>query len=259
MSRVSILALALGLAASSLALTASAATPSANTPSAAITAAIADVNRPQADRDRDGDRKPAEMLAFAGVKPGDKVVDFMPGAGYFTRLFAKAVGPKGRVYTLLPGELATRSQKAVDGQKALAQDKAYGNIVPLVQPVNAPVFPEKVDVVWTSQNYHDLHDAFLGPADVAAVNKAIFDALKPGGVYIVLDHAGDKGSGLRDTETLHRIDPETVKKEVEAAGFVLDGEDDALRNSADNHSLKVFDPSLRGHTDQFVFKFRKPK
>jgi predicted methyltransferase len=255
MSRVSVIALALGLAASSLALTASAATA----PSAAITAAVADSNRPQADKDRDADRKPAEMLAFAGVKPGDKVVDFLPGAGYFTRLFAKTVGPKGRVYTLLPGELATRSQKAVDGQKALAQDQAYGNIVPLIQAVNAPSIPEKVDVVWTSQNYHDLHDAFLGPADVAAFNKAIFAALKPGGVYIVLDHVGEAGSGLRDTDTLHRIDPETVKKEVEAAGFVLEGQDDALRNTADNHTLKVFDPALRGHTDQFVFKFRKPK
>ncbi|MEA1650446.1 methyltransferase [Nitrospirillum sp. BR 11164] len=255
MSRVSVIALALGLAASSLSLAASAATA----PSPAITAAVADSNRPQADKDRDADRKPAEMLAFAEVKPGDKVVDFMPGAGYFTRLFAKAVGPKGRVYSLLPGELATRSQKAVDGQKALAQDKAYGNIVPLIQAVNAPSIPEKVDVVWTSQNYHDLHDAFLGPADVAAFNKAIFSALKPGGVYIVLDHAGETGSGLRDTDTLHRIDPETVKKEVEAAGFVFDGQDDALHNTADNHTLKVFDPALRGHTDQFVFRFRKPK
>ncbi|WP_044564219.1 class I SAM-dependent methyltransferase [Azospirillum sp. B4] len=255
MSRVSVIALALGLAVSSLALTAGA----REAPSAAITAAVADSNRPQADKDRDGDRKPAEMLAFAGVKPGDKVVDFMPGAGYFTRLLAKTVGPKGRVYSLLPGELATRSTKAVDGQKALAADKAYGNIVPLIQPVNAPSIPEKVDVVWTSQNYHDLHDAFLGPADVPAFNKAVFDALKPGGVYIVLDHVAEAGSGLRDTDSLHRIDPETVKKEVLAAGFVLDGEDDALRNTADNHSLKVFDPSLRGHTDQFVFRFRKPK
>ncbi|MEA1676744.1 methyltransferase [Nitrospirillum sp. BR 11163] len=254
MSRVSVIALALGLAVSSLALTASAAT----VPSPAITAAVADSNRPQADKDRDADRKPAEMLAFAGVKAGDKVVDFMPGAGYFTRLFAKAVGPKGRVYSLLPNEIATRSQKAVDGQKALAGDKAYGNIVPLVEPVNALTFPEKVDVVWTSQNYHDVH-AFMGAEAAAAVNKAIFNALKPGGVYIVLDHAAEAGSGVRDTNTLHRIDPETVKKEVEAAGFVLEGQDDALHNTADNHTLKVFDPALRGHTDQFVFKFRKPK
>ncbi|MEE3627005.1 methyltransferase [Nitrospirillum sp. BR 11752] len=254
MSRVSVIALALGLVASSLALSAGAATA----PSPAITAAVADASRPQADKDRDADRKPAEMLAFAGVKPGDKVVDFMPGAGYFTRLFAKAVGPKGRVYSLLPGEIASRSQKAVDGQKALAEDKAYGNIVPLVEPAAALSLPEKVDVVWTSQNYHDVH-AFMGAETAAAVNKAVFNALKPGGVYIVLDHAAEAGSGLRDANTLHRIDPETVKKEVEAAGFVLDGQDDALRNTADNHTLKVFDPALRGHTDQFVFKFRKPK
>ncbi|MDE1147512.1 MAG: methyltransferase [Azospirillaceae bacterium] len=255
MSRASVFVLAFGLATSSLALAAHA----APAPSAAITAAVEDTHRPQADRDRDADRKPADMLAFAGVKPGDKVVDFIGGSGYFTRLFAKAVGPKGRVYNVLPGEIATRSPKAVDGQKALAEDKSYGNIVPLIQPVDSPVIPEKVDVVWTSQNYHDLHDAFLGPADVAKVNKAIFDALKPGGVYIVLDHAAEAGSALRDTDTLHRIDPETVKKEVLAAGFVLEGEDTSLRNPSDNHTLKVFDPSLRGHTDQFIFKFRKPK
>jgi predicted methyltransferase len=93
---------------------------------------------------------------------------------------------------------------------------------------------------------------------MAAVNKAIYDALKPGGLYIVLDHIAEAGSGLRDTNTLHRIDPETVKKEVTAAGFEFAGEDSGLRNPSDPHTKNVFDPSIRGKTDQFVFKFRKP-
>jgi len=118
--------------------------------------------------------------------------------------------------------------------------------------------PEPVDLVWTSQNYHDLHDSFAKPADLAQVNAAIFRALKPGGIYVVLDHAALPGSGLSATETLHRIDPATVRAEVEAAGFVYVGESDVLRNPNDPHTAKVFDPSIRGHTDQFVFKFRKP-
>jgi predicted methyltransferase len=107
-------------------------------------------------------------------------------------------------------------------------------------------------------NYHDMHDSFFGPADLSKVNKAIFDALKPGGIYFVMDHAAASGSGLRDTETLHRIDPAVVKKEVTAAGFVLEAESDALRNPADNHTAKVFDPAIRGKTDKFLFRFRKP-
>jgi len=112
--------------------------------------------------------------------------------------------------------------------------------------------------VWTSMNYHDLHDKFLGPADVAALNKSIFDALKPGGVYLVLDHAAEAGSGLRDTETLHRIDPAVVEKAVTAAGFVLEAQSDELKNPDDDYTMKVFNPAIRGRTDKFIFKFRKP-
>lgn len=228
------------------------------TPAVAIATAVADRTRPDADRDRDEARKPLDMLTFAGVKPGDRVMDLIPGGGYFSRLFARVVGPKGRVYLLTPAELLSSHPKAGDAATALAADPAYGNIVALTEAIDALSVPEKLDVVWTAQNYHDLHDAFMGPADPALVNKAIFNALKPGGVYVVLDHAGEAGSGLRDTETLHRIDPEVVKREVLAAGFVLDGESTALRNPADTHTLKVFDPSLRGHTDQFIYRFRKP-
>jgi predicted methyltransferase len=225
-----------------------------------ITAAVADPGRPEADTKRDAERKPADCLAFAGIKPGDKVVDLIPGRGYFTRIFAKAVGPKGWVYAYYPSNIDEIYKK--NGLTFPLTAPLYPNY-PNVSVIHAPaekfVTPEKVDVVWTSQNYHDMHDPFFGPADLSAVNKAIYDSLKPGGVYIVLDHVAQAGSGLRDTNTLHRIDPAVVKKEVEAAGFVYVGESKVLANPADDHTKRVFDPSIRGKTDQFIFKFRKPR
>jgi predicted methyltransferase len=222
-----------------------------------IAAAIADPARPDKDKERDADRKPAECIAFAGVKPGDKVADLVPGRGYFTKIFAKVVGPKGWVYAYFPSDI-----DAIYAKNKLTMpppsDPNFPNVSFIHAPVAKFVAPEKLDVVWTSQNYHDLHDKFFGPADLTAVNKSVFDALKPGGVYVVLDHVAETGSGLRDTDTLHRIDPAIVKKEVEAAGFKFVGESDVLRNPADPHTALVFDKSIRGHTDQFIYKFRKP-
>jgi predicted methyltransferase len=229
----------------------------ADTIPAYIKAAIADPARPEADTKRDADRKPAQSVAFAGIKPGDRVADLIPGQFYFTRIFAKTVGPKGWVYAYIPSDLDDMYEK---NNKPIPSwtDTAYPNVSSIHAPIAKFVAPEKLDVVWTSQNYHDLHDPFFGPADIPAVNKAIFDALKPGGLYIVLDHAAAPGSGLRDTDTLHRIDPAQVKKEVLAAGFVFVGESNVLRNPADDHTKLVFDSSIRGKTDQFIFKFRKP-
>jgi predicted methyltransferase len=218
-----------------------------------IAAAIADPARPDSDRKQDVNRKSLEVLEFSGIKPGDKVADFIPGKGYVTRLFSKIVGKDGHVYAVVPDELGKDADAAV---KAIAADPAYPNVSVLRGPVNDFKAPEKLDMVWTSMNYHDLHDPFFGPADLASVNKSIFDALKPGGIYLVLDHAA--GSGLRDTNTLHRIDPAAVKKEVLAAGFVLDAQSDVLHNPDDDHTLKVFNPAIRGKTDKFIFKFRKP-
>jgi predicted methyltransferase len=219
-----------------------------------ITAAVADPGRPEADTKRDADRKPAESVAFAGIKPGDKIVDLIPGGGYFTKIFSKVVGPKGWVYAYFPSETDARRKNGVP-----PDDPKYPNVSNVHGSVAKFAVPEQVDLVWTSQNYHDMHDSFYGPVDLAAVNKAIYDSLKPGGIYIVLDHAAQAGSGLRDTETLHRIDPAQVKKEVEAAGFVLVGESKVLADPADDHTKKVFDSSIRGKTDQFIFKFRKPR
>ncbi|HVU20450.1 MAG TPA: hypothetical protein VHE09_06930 [Rhizomicrobium sp.] len=222
-----------------------------------IAAAVNDSARPADDKALDAERKPAEMLALAHVKPGMKVMDLVPGGGYFTRLFAKAVGPKGYVYAYQPKEFAPFNKGKPAKVRAVAAE--YPNVSVIEAPANDLAAPEALDVVWTSQNYHDLHDSFAKPADLAVINKKVFDALKPGGLFIVLDHSAEKGSGLRDTETLHRIDEAAVKSEVTAAGFKLAGESNVLRNPADPRTAKVFDPSIRHKTDQFILIFRKPK
>lgn len=225
-------------------------------PSAAVVAAVADKGRPAEDTARDADRKPAEMLEFAGVKPGQTVGDFLPGGGYFTRIFAKAVGPKGTVYAIISEAQAANKDKppAVD---AIAADANYGNVKVVGANFQTLALPTPADVIWTSQNYHDLHLTRLN-LDVAAVNKAVFNALKPGGYYIVLDHAAPAGTPVDSANTLHRIDPGIVKTELEAAGFKLVGESKVLRNPKDDYTKTVFDPAVRGHTDQFIYKFQRP-
>lgn len=225
-----------------------------------ISSAVADSHRPPEQTKLDAARKPAEVIAFAGIKSGDKVADFMPGNAYFSRILSKVVGPTGRVYAFTPNEqIKNCDATETAGSRALEHDPDYRNVVQLSAPVNRFSVPQKLDVIWTAQNYHDLHDSFLGPADVKRVNERFFESLKPGGVFIVIDHVAASGSGLRDTERLHRIDPRNVRQEVEAAGFVFDEQMNDLHNGADDHSLPVFDPSIRGRTDQFVFKFRKPE
>lgn len=227
-------------------------------PPANVAAAVADATRPADDIKRDGDRKPAEMLAFIGVRPGDKVADVVPGSGYFSRLFSAAVGPKGVVYGFMPAEFAQFSKTPLPAT-GTHPDPARPNITFLTAPMNDFAAPEKLDLVWISQNYHDLHDDFAKPSDLAVINRKVFEALKPGGLYVVLDHAAVDGSGLAATDSLHRIDATQVRKEVEAAGFEFDGESSALRNPADPRTANVFDKAIRGHTDQFVYRFRKPK
>ena len=227
---------------------------SAQAAPAAIAAAVANPARPDADKARDADRKPAEVLAFAGVKSGDKVGELIPGGGYYTRLLSALVGPTGKVYALVPqGMLAAKPET----EAAL---KAIGpNVV--VVGFAAPSAPEPLDVVWTSENYHDFHNSRPGgpPADIAAFNHAIFAALKPGGVFLVEDHAAAAGAGPGVTSTLHRIDPAQVESEIEAAGFKLEASSTLLANATDPHTAAVFDPTIRGHTDKLLLKFRKPK
>ena len=200
--------------------------------------------------------KRAEVLEFMQIKPGDKVADII--AGRFVRALSQAVGPTGKVYAVEPAEIVKAHPTAAEMLKKLTADPAYANVVVSSPPINAPGLPAGLDKVFIRQNYHDLHDKFMGPADVPAFNKAVFAALKPGGFYVVLDHADAPGTGLKNTETLHRIDEAAVKAEVTAAGFVLDGESKILANPADDHTRMVFDPAIRGKTDQFLLRFRKP-
>jgi predicted methyltransferase len=223
-----------------------------------IAAAVADGSRPDADKQRDPDRKPAEVLTFVGVKSGAKIAELLPGGGYFTRMLSKAVGSSGHVYALVPARLAD-APADVDFAarvKVIAADPNYANVTVVVEPFSQLSVPTPVDLMWTSQNYHDLHN--VPGLDVGVFNKMVFDDLKPGGIYLILDHTAEAGSGGRDTKTLHRIDPETVKQEVLAAGFIFVGSSNLLRQPGDSRSQKVFDPSIRGKTDQFILKFRKP-
>ncbi|MDB5712454.1 MAG: methyltransferase [Sphingomonas bacterium] len=222
----------------------------------AIAAALADPSRPAEDTARDAARHPAETIAFARIKPGDRVVDFIMGGGYFTRILAKTVGPKGQVYGFMPDEFIKFKPSYGTDQKAVAA--AYANIVAINGPLGAPALPDKVDVAITVQNYHDMHLG-LFPADTAAkANAALFKALKHGGTLLVIDHVAATGSGLETPGKLHRIDPAIIKEELATTGFRYDGELAVLRNPADDHSKGVFDPAIRGHTDQVIYRFVKP-
>jgi len=198
--------------------------------------------------------KVPEVLAFIGVKPGDKVADVV--GGRLTASLARTVGPTGKVYAVETAEVVKAHPEILGMMRGLAAQSP--NVVVSADPVMAPL-PQGLDVVFIRQNYHDLYDKFMGPADVATFNRQVYAALRPGGVYVVLDHAAAAGSGTGATETLHRIDPERVKSDASAAGFKFDGESKILANPADDHSKNVFAPEIRGHTDQFLMRFRKPE
>jgi predicted methyltransferase len=222
-----------------------------------VAAAVADPGRAD-DKKDDARRHIAELISFSGVKPGDKVVDLIPGSGYFTKVFSKVVGPKGHVYMIWPNEYAKEAQPDPVKNQALAK-QGYPNTSVILQPGAKFETPEPVDLVFTVQNYHDYPDKFMGRIDPMVLNRAVFKALKPGGVFLVVDHSAEAGSGLRDTDTLHRIDPAIVKKQVTEAGFQFVGESDALKNPGDDLKKVVFDKAIRGHTDQFIYKFVKPR
>jgi len=224
-------------------------------PAAYIEKAVADSTRPADDRKDDAARKPDVVLAFSGVRPGWKVGEYLPGGGYYTRMLSDVVGPKGKVYAL---ETSTWGQKNVDTTKKVLDEPGRGNVAMDVSPLGSFRLPEKVDLFWTTLNYHDMHVPKYANVDMAAFNKAVFAALKPGGVYMIEDHAAAVGTGATLSPTLHRIERATVIAEVTAAGFRLEDESSALRNPADDHTKVVFDPSIRLKTDQFMLRFRKP-
>jgi predicted methyltransferase len=219
---------------------------------AAIAAAVADPARPDTDKERDANRKPAETVAFAGVKPGMTIAELAPGRGYYTRILAKAVGPTGKVYAVVTSAQAARPG-ALDALNALAAQ--YPNVKVVTVDYPTMMLPEKADMFWTTENYHDFHN---GPtADIAALDKAVFNNLKPGGIFYVEDHSAAPGAGLAATSQYHRMDEAVAKSELTAAGFKLDGEGDLLRNPADN---KAASNSETGHfaSDRFMLRMKRP-
>lgn len=235
-----------------------AATPlsAAQTAAPDYAAALADPARPAADRTRDAARKPAELLAFAQIAPGEKVGDFVMGSGYVTRLLAAAVGPSGKVYGFQPAEFIAFRKQYGDDQAAV--DAAYDNVDAVAGPFAAPAFPEPLDTIITVQNFHDL---YLKPFPAGTGDKgsaALFAALKPGGTLVVVDHSAAEGSGTTAADGLHRIDKAAVVAALTKAGFALEAESHLYQRADDPRTANVFDEAIRGKTDQFALRFRKP-
>jgi len=221
--------------------------------SADVAAAVADPARSAEARGADTTRKPAETLAFSGIRPGMTVAEFYPGGGYFTRMISHVVGPKGHVY----GIENDRWKQAAEVDKELAAK--LGNVSMDVQPFGTVNFPKPLDLAWVTQNYHDLKIAQYGKVDTLAFDRAVYAALKPGGIYFILDHQGAPGLTDAEIEKLHRINRDVVVKEVTSVGFKLVEEGDFLRRPGDDYTKPIFDAAVRGKTDQYALKFVKPK
>lgn len=219
---------------------------------ASLAALLSAPGRTDADRASDAARKPAEVLAFAQVRPGWKVGEYTPGGGYYTRLLSPAVGAKGHVYAYPPDEIVKLLPRHLSDAQANAAAAPLKNVTVVTGATTAFNAPEPLDLVFTSQNYHDLHTRYAVPGAPGGFNAAVFKALKTGGRYVIVDHRG------AEPDRLHRIDPAQVRREVEAAGFVFEAQSDVLANPADPGTASVFDPSVRGRTDQFALRFRKP-
>jgi predicted methyltransferase len=228
----------------------------AGAPADPIAEAVRDPGRIADARARDAFRKPAEILAFAGVKPGDVVVEIAPGGGYDTALLSRVVGPAGKVYAVDSETLFEYMPSLRESFPGYIAQDPRDNVEYSAQRLDAIEIPAQVDMIWMSMFYHDT--VWLG-LDRAAMNRAFFEHLKPGGVFLVVDHHALPGAADGVTKELHRIDAEQVRREVEAAGFRLAAMSDALMNLDDTRTASVFDDSIRGRTDRFVYKFVKPR
>lgn len=230
-------------------------------PAPNIRAAVANPARPERDRQRDVNRKPEQVLAFAGVRPGLDIAELEPASGYYTRILCKAVGSSGHIDAVnFILHFSPEQMKRMGGRRMgppPAPKTDCDNVTYSVQTSTALKLPSGLDMVFTAENYHDFRIPEFGSADMRTFNQTVFDALKPGGVFIVEDHAAAAGTGAQDAATLHRIDPALVKQELESVGFQFAGQSPILRNPKDTHTDIVFKTVDR--TDRFLFKFRKPK
>ena len=202
----------------------------------------------------------SELIRFARADAGSTVIDVWPGSGDWTRLLSDIVRPEGRVYSFVPAELAHFKSDPVGRMRALANEPGRENVQVVSADLVALPGSPQADVVWLHLFYHDLHTALLQTrgATPAAFNRAVYERLKPGGFYVIVDHVAAAGTGTGHAESLHRLEPAAVREEVETAGFVLDAESTLLANKDDPHSIKVFDPSIKGKTDRFAYRFVRP-
>ena len=221
---------------------------------APIAAAVSESHRPAADRQRDALRNPAYLISLTRLKRGQRVADVAPGKGYFTRIFSRVVGSKGQVWAIVPSELAAAEKHALPDIEQVSRDPVYANVKTLVQPLATIAAPASLDVVWTSDNYHDLVGNL--PTAIESFDRAVYRMTRAGGLFVVIDYVAAKGSGDLDSTTLHRIDPELVRRQVEAAGFRLIADDTILFNPDDDHRRPIFE--MGGRADQFFYVFRKP-
>ena len=218
-----------------------------------VTQAVADATRPADDRAADAIRAPIDTLVFAGVKPGMVVGELYPCGGYFSRMIADAVGPTGKVYGI-----DTSRWKGCEAATQKVVDEGHKNFSFTVNAFGEFSLPVKLDLFWITQNYHDLHIKEYGNVDMAVFNKHVFDALKPGGTYFILDHQAVGAMNDADIAKVHRIAKAQLIAEVEAAGFKLAGEGTFLNRPGDDHTKSIFDPAIRGKTDQYALRFVKP-
>jgi predicted methyltransferase len=205
--------------------------------------------------------KQSELIQFARVEAGSAVIDVYPGDGDWTRIFSEVVGPEGRVYSFVPTEIVDFKADQLDRMQAISKEPGRANVEAVSADLVAMTkVTEPVDVLWLHLFYHDLHTPLMQKrgGTAAEFNRAVYDGLKPGGAYVIVDHAAAAGAGTSDAPSLHRIDPASLRAEVEAAGFVLEAESALLANSDDSHSVKVFDASIKGATDRFAYRFVRP-
>ena len=220
-----------------------------------VASAVADPTRPKDDTSADALRDPADTIAFAGVMPGMVIGELFPGGGYFTRMLSDVVGPTGKIY----GIENTGWKGAVEADQKTLDDMKHANVELDPETFGHFTLPQKIDLFWITQNYHDLHIAKYGAVDMADFNHRVFDALKPGGTYFILDHQANPGTTLDQLAVLHRIEKAQVIREVTAAGFKLVAEGKFLNRPTDDHSKTIFDPAVQGHTDQYALRFVKPR
>jgi len=222
----------------------------------ALVAALQSPERPAADRARDAGRKPAEVIAFLGVGPGMTAIDLIAAGGYYTEVLSAAVGPKGRVYAQNNAYVLKMRDGANDkAMTARLADQRLPNVERLDREMSELGLPPgSLDAAVTALNFHDIHN---GRGEEAAIGflKAVFVLLKPGGVLGLIDHSG---SDAGDDTELHRIDQPVVEAAARAAGFEIEAKSDLLRNPDDDRKKNVFDPSIRGRTDRFLMRLRKP-